>query len=322
MQPARGGWRPDRTTVVAGALFLVACAVAYGGLFSHAYPGDVGTYAQYGRALVLHGRIPYRDFYDEYPPGLGAGLRAARPDLERALRARVQAADDGAAGSASLVCAGLDRAPARPHPAAAGADRPRAGADGARVPQPLRPAARAARLARARRAPARRRSDLSGALLGAGTAIKLYPAVVVPRRRPARALASPGAGTAYLVAGAVLVLPVLRCSRPAGSATASGRRRSATSRSRASAPRSCSRGRSSASTTRGGSAASRARSTSAARPPTSRRRAQLGARDRARARRRLGVLARPRRRRPHGDRVGGGGDAPSSSSGRCSRRST
>ena len=64
----RGGWRPDRTTVVAGALYLVACAVAYGGLFSHAYPGDVGTYADYGRALVLHGRIPYRDFYDEYPP--------------------------------------------------------------------------------------------------------------------------------------------------------------------------------------------------------------------------------------------------------------
>jgi len=59
----------DRTTLAACALFVVSCAVAYGGLFSHAYPGDAGTYAIYGRALVEHGRIPYRDFYDEYPPG-------------------------------------------------------------------------------------------------------------------------------------------------------------------------------------------------------------------------------------------------------------
>src|SRR5581483_8279810 len=66
------GWKvvwSDRTTLAACALFVVSCAVAYGGLFSHAYPGDVGTYAIYGRALVLDGRIPYRDFYDEYPPG-------------------------------------------------------------------------------------------------------------------------------------------------------------------------------------------------------------------------------------------------------------
>ena len=28
--------------------------------------GDTVTYAKYGRALVDHGRIPYRDFYDEY----------------------------------------------------------------------------------------------------------------------------------------------------------------------------------------------------------------------------------------------------------------
>ena len=47
----------------------MACAAAYGGLFSHAYPGDTSVYADYGRALVEHGRIPYRDFYDEYPPG-------------------------------------------------------------------------------------------------------------------------------------------------------------------------------------------------------------------------------------------------------------
>jgi hypothetical protein len=57
------------TALVACALFLVSCAVAFGGLFSHAFPGDTVTYSKYGRALVDHGRIPYADFYDEYPPG-------------------------------------------------------------------------------------------------------------------------------------------------------------------------------------------------------------------------------------------------------------
>src|SRR5262249_8905570 len=50
------------------ALFLLSCLLAFGGLLSHAFPGDTETYSKYGRALVNHGRIPYRDFYDEYPP--------------------------------------------------------------------------------------------------------------------------------------------------------------------------------------------------------------------------------------------------------------
>ena len=70
-----------------GAVFLVACAVAYGGLFSHAYPGDVGMYERYGRELVLHGLIPYHDFFVEYPPGSVPRLHHAGADLERALRA-------------------------------------------------------------------------------------------------------------------------------------------------------------------------------------------------------------------------------------------
>lgn len=57
-----------RAGVIACGLFVVSCALAYGGLFSHAYPGDVDTYAKYGRRLVDHGLVPYRDFYDEYPP--------------------------------------------------------------------------------------------------------------------------------------------------------------------------------------------------------------------------------------------------------------
>ncbi len=55
--------------IVAALLFVLACSVTSGGLFSHSRPGDVLVYAKYGRALVDHGRIPYRDFYDEYPPG-------------------------------------------------------------------------------------------------------------------------------------------------------------------------------------------------------------------------------------------------------------
>jgi hypothetical protein len=55
--------------IVAALLFVLACSVTSGGLFSHSRPGDVTVYAKYGRALVDHGRIPYRDFYVEYPPG-------------------------------------------------------------------------------------------------------------------------------------------------------------------------------------------------------------------------------------------------------------
>ena len=53
----------------ASGLFVLGCAAAYGGLLSHAYPGDGRHYAIYGRALVNDGRIPYGDFYVEYPPG-------------------------------------------------------------------------------------------------------------------------------------------------------------------------------------------------------------------------------------------------------------
>jgi hypothetical protein len=58
-----------RTALVASALFVLSCLLAFGGLLSHAFPGDTVTYSKYGRALVNDGRIPYRDFYDEYPPG-------------------------------------------------------------------------------------------------------------------------------------------------------------------------------------------------------------------------------------------------------------
>src|SRR5580765_5277817 len=63
----RDGW--VLTAAVAAAAFLLACLLAYGGLLSHSRPGDTSAYSKYGRALVHDGRIPYRDFYDEYPPG-------------------------------------------------------------------------------------------------------------------------------------------------------------------------------------------------------------------------------------------------------------
>ncbi len=50
-----------------GLLFLGCCLVAPGGpLDSHLY-GDVHVYRHYGQLMVA-GRWPYRDFYDEYPP--------------------------------------------------------------------------------------------------------------------------------------------------------------------------------------------------------------------------------------------------------------
>jgi uncharacterized membrane protein len=49
-------------------LYLAACAVPDGGLFRAQRYRDVHLYGQFADA-VFHGRIPYRDFFMEYPPG-------------------------------------------------------------------------------------------------------------------------------------------------------------------------------------------------------------------------------------------------------------
>jgi len=197
-------WWRDRTTLVAAGLFVVSCAVAYGGLFSHAYPGDAGTYAQYGRALLLHGRIPYRDFYDEYPPGsvpifvLPALLWNAHYILTFKLLMT-------ACGVGFTICAvwivrrlGLSRwrlvpvvaAPALLGPVFLNRYDP--------VPALLAALALVALL--------RARDRTTGALLGAGAAVKIFPlAVVLPAARRVRELKA--ATIALIVAGAVLVLP-------------------------------------------------------------------------------------------------------------------
>ncbi len=57
-----------RATALATPLLLGALAVPSGGLFRGAKFRDLHLYRQYGDAL-LDGRIPYRDFFVEYPPG-------------------------------------------------------------------------------------------------------------------------------------------------------------------------------------------------------------------------------------------------------------
>jgi uncharacterized membrane protein len=194
----------DRATAVASVLFLVACCVGYGGLFSHAYPGDVGTYAQYGRALWLHGRVPYRDFTVEYPPGavpvfvLPALIWNAHYVLVFKLLMT-------ACGLGIVICSGslvrrLGLSPWRLAPAVAAPVL--MGPVFLNRYDPL-PALLTA-LALVTLLAARERT--AGALLGAGTAIKLYPAVVLPVAvRRVKSVA--GAGIAYLVAGAVLFVP-------------------------------------------------------------------------------------------------------------------
>jgi uncharacterized membrane protein len=49
-------------------LYLGACAVPDGGLFRAARFRDVHLYGRY-TSWLLHGQIPYRDFFMEYPPG-------------------------------------------------------------------------------------------------------------------------------------------------------------------------------------------------------------------------------------------------------------
>jgi hypothetical protein len=47
-------------------LFFVSCAVVRGGLFDSARYGDAAYYGHYAHLMAL-GKLPYRNFYDEYP---------------------------------------------------------------------------------------------------------------------------------------------------------------------------------------------------------------------------------------------------------------
>ncbi len=58
---------------VATPIFLAACAVPDGGLFRAARFRDVHVYQGYAESL-LHGALPYRDVFVEYPPGAFAAF--------------------------------------------------------------------------------------------------------------------------------------------------------------------------------------------------------------------------------------------------------
>jgi hypothetical protein len=202
--PAVVSRRPDRTAVVASGLFVLSCAVAYGGLLSHAYPGDVGTYAGYGRALVLHGRIPYRDFYVEYPPGaipvFALPVLIWNAHYVLVFKLLMTACGVGFTLCSASVLTRLGLSPWRLAPIVL-------------APVLMGPVFLnrydpvAALLTTLALVTLLRGSDrTTGALLGAATAIKIYPAVLVPiAARRVRSFA--GAGAAYVIAAAVLVLP-------------------------------------------------------------------------------------------------------------------
>ncbi len=194
----------DRGMVGACVLTAVACAAAYGGIFSHAYPGDTGVYDGYGRLLVEHGKIPYKDFYDEYPPGtvsvfaLPALLWNAHYVLFFKLWMTACAVGFTACSVWVVDRLGLRRlrllpivvAPLLLGPVFLNRYDP--------LPALLVSLALVALL--------RSRDRTTGALLGIGVALKIYPFVVLPVLLRRVALLG-RAGVAFVVAGAVLVLP-------------------------------------------------------------------------------------------------------------------
>jgi uncharacterized membrane protein len=204
-----------RATALATPLFLGACAVPSGGIFRGAKFRDLRIYQQYGDAL-LDGRVPYRDFAVEYPPGavplfatpsLAPG--GAYDALFKALTVVV--------GIATIyaVCLTLVRL---------GASRVWVVGSAlflALVPIALGPVSLntydawpAALVAFAAAALAYRRAALALGLLGAAFALKLYPLVLLPlalvvvgRRAAPRALAAFAAVAGLLVVPWVAISP-------------------------------------------------------------------------------------------------------------------
>ena len=56
------------SAAVALPIYIAACAVPDGGLFRAARFRDVHLYQGFADA-IFDGRVPYRDFFMEYPPG-------------------------------------------------------------------------------------------------------------------------------------------------------------------------------------------------------------------------------------------------------------
>jgi len=192
--------------VAAAVLFLVACSVTSGGLFSHSRPGDTSRYAQIGRALVDHGQIPYRDFYDEYPPGSVPvfALPAIIWDAHYVLvfKLLMTACGIGFLACSTWILHRLRLSYLRLAPIVVAP--PLMGSVFLNRYDPL--PAFVCTLALV--ALLRSRERTAGALLGIGTALKIYPALaVVLMARRARRLGR--APAAFVVALGVLCLPFL-----------------------------------------------------------------------------------------------------------------
>src|SRR4051794_20002938 len=95
-----------RMVALCGAvLFLACCAVTAGGPFDSAPYGDVHLYDTYS-ARMADGQLPYRDFFDEYPPlaqPLFLAVRALPGSYQTGFRWTM--AVSGAAALALLVLA-------------------------------------------------------------------------------------------------------------------------------------------------------------------------------------------------------------------------
>jgi len=170
-------------TIAAIALFLVGWGVLHRGFFKHDPIVDTPVYERYGAAMD-DGRVPYRDFALEYPPGaLPVFLIPALGDADsETFRVRFEALM-AFLGEAMVVCVAFALV-------ALGAGRTRLlGALGlvALAPLALGPVVLsrfdlwpAALTAAALAALVAGRGRLGSAALGAAVAAKLYPAVLVP----------------------------------------------------------------------------------------------------------------------------------------------
>src|SRR5579885_2746699 len=66
MKTQTSAW-PD--ALAASGLFLACFGLVHRWFWAHGQIVDWPTYADYGTAILHHGRVPYRDFTVEYPPG-------------------------------------------------------------------------------------------------------------------------------------------------------------------------------------------------------------------------------------------------------------
>ena len=78
-----------RTPLLAGlvtAAVLLASSAAVDGFRLEAEGSDISLYTRYA-ALVLDGRVPYRDFFFEYPPGALAAIVTSMRTAKRVAKA-------------------------------------------------------------------------------------------------------------------------------------------------------------------------------------------------------------------------------------------